>query len=246
MAKKKRTLKARLFKFMALPTAWFFRLWYSTLRVHHDVADPTQDPRATSAGTIIASWHGDLLLNGCGFNFCNIQVMISNSAEGEFGTRIVQNLGYGVVRGSSKRGGARAMLEMIDVAEKFHVAFALDGPKGPREVVNEGAVFLAAQTGLPIVAVGTAYGSAKRFHSWDRMALAWPGSRSVVCLWPGLHVPPNATEEELRGYGEQLQQRMSLARERAQQLLAEWIRTGKRPLPRSCREAAPATRKRAA
>lgn len=227
----KQSIKARIFNFMARPVSWFFRSWYATLRVHHDVADPAQDPRTTSSGFILSSWHGDLFINGNGFNDCNIHVMISNSTEGEFGTRIVQHLGYGVVRGSSKRGGARAMLEMIDVAEKHTVAFAIDGPKGPREVVKDGAVYLASRTGLPIVALGAAYGSAHRFSSWDRMAMAWPGSRNVVCLWPGMHVPAGATDAELSDYSQQLQERMVLARARAQELLDEWTRTGRRPLP---------------
>ena len=121
------------------------------------------------------------------------------------------------------------MFEMIEVAQKHNVAFAVDGPKGPREVAKDGAVFLAAQTGLPIVALGTAYGNAKRFRSWDRMALAWPGSRNVVCLGQGLHVPQGASETELRECNRQLQERMVLARARAQSLLDEWVRTGRRP-----------------
>lgn len=246
MSSQRTSFKSRVFNLMARPTSWFFRSWYSTLRVHHDVADPTQDPRATSSGIIISSWHGDLFVNGCGFNDCGIRVMISNSTEGEFGTRIVQHLGYGVVRGSSKRGGARAMFEMIDLAQEHNVAFAVDGPKGPREVVKDGAVFLAARTGLPIVALGAAYSCAKRFNSWDRMVLAWPGSRNVVCLWPGMHVPAGASDEELQTYNGQLQERMVLARARAQQLLDEWTRTGRRPQPRTAAEVASPPLQRAA
>lgn len=214
---------------MARPASWFFRTWYSTLQVHHDVADPAQDPRVNSSGVIISSWHGDLFINGNGFNDCGIRVMISNSTEGEFATRIVQHLGYGVVRGSSKRGGARAMFEMVDLAQQHNVAFAVDGPKGPREVVKDGAVFLAAQTGLPIVALGVAYSWAKRFNSWDHMAMAYPGSRNVVCLWSGMPVPKGVSDVELSDYNRQLQEWMSLARARAQSLLDEWVRTGSRP-----------------
>ncbi len=229
MAKSKSLLKRRLLNALALPTAWGIRLWYGTLRVHHDVADPAQDPRVTKSGAIYSTWHSDLFVNGCGFNFCGLGIMISNSTEGEFGTRIVQNLGYSAIRGSTNRGGARALREMIRAVAGANVGIAPDGPKGPARVVKDGAAYLASRTGMPLVAMGTAYSCATRFNSWDRMAFAWPGSRAVVCLWPGLIVPRDANSEELEGYGLQLQERMLLANERATELLGEWIKTGKRP-----------------
>ncbi|QDU28142.1 hypothetical protein ETAA8_32420 [Anatilimnocola aggregata] len=228
-----RSSKPHLLNRFALPLAWGFRLWYSSLRVHHDVANPAQDPRVTRSGAIYATWHEDLFVNGCGFNDCNIHVMISSSSDGDFGTNIVTNLGYGAIRGSSGRGGARALREMMRTVEGTNVGITPDGPKGPRRVVKEGTTYIASRTGMPIVAMGTAYTCATRFNSWDRMALAWPGTRAVVCLWPGLLVPAEANSEELMSSTQQLQQNMTSANERAQLLLSEWLKTGKRPAART-------------
>jgi len=233
MARKKSQWKARVFGAAAWPLSVAFRIWYHTLRVHHDVADPAHDPRVTKAGAIYATWHEDLFVNGNGFNDCNIHVMISSSSDGDFGTNIVKHLGYGAIRGSSGRNGVRALREMIRNVEGTNVGITPDGPKGPRRVVKEGTTYIASRTGMPIVAMGTAYSCATRFSSWDRMALAWPRSRAVVCLWPALSVPADADSEQLQAYTQQLQSNMFLANERAQKLLTEWVSTGKRPAKRA-------------
>lgn len=227
----KTKFKTRLLASLAWPLAVAFRGWYQTLRVHHDVADPRFDPRVSPAGAIYSTWHEDLFVNGNGFNDCNIQIMISSSADGDLGTKIVQHLGYGAIRGSSGRGGARALREMIRAVAGTNVGITPDGPKGPRRVVKDGATYLASRTGMPIVPIGTAYGCATRFHSWDRMALAWPGSRTVVCLGAPLHVPEDAGSEELEFHRQRLQDEMHLASERAKELLGQWLKTGKRPVP---------------
>ncbi|WP_425613986.1 lysophospholipid acyltransferase family protein [Anatilimnocola sp. NA78] len=229
MARKKSSWKARVFRAAAWPLSVAFRTWYSTLRVHHDVADPAHDPRVTKAGALYATWHEDLFVNGNGFNDCNIHVMISSSSDGDFGTNIVKHLGYGAIRGSSGRNGVRALREMIRNVEGTNVGITPDGPKGPRRVVKEGATYIASRTGMPVVAMGTAYSCATRFSSWDRMALAWPGTRAVVCLWPALVVPAEADAEQLKAATQQLQNNMFLANERAQKLLTEWVNTGQRP-----------------
>jgi hypothetical protein len=63
-----------------------------------------------------------------------------------------------------------------------------DGPKGPREDVQDGVLYLAQKTGAPIVPV--AYG-AKRcwiFNSWDRFMLPQPFNRIAMAYGKPIYI----------------------------------------------------------
>ena len=71
---------------------------------------------------------------------------------GEYIGRIISKFGYVPVRGSSSRGGARALLQSRRVLEKgLTVAFTTDGPRGPALVAKPGPITLARSSGVPIV-----------------------------------------------------------------------------------------------
>ena len=62
-------------------------------------------------------------------------------------------LGIDTIRGSSTRGGAKAMRNMIKAVkdEHRHLCITPDGPKGPRETVKRGTMQLAMKTELAFV-----------------------------------------------------------------------------------------------
>lgn len=58
----------------------------------------------------------------------------------------------------------------------------VDGPRGPRHEVKEGAIFLAGRAAAPIVPIRLFMTRRKVFRSWDRFQLPWPFSRvAMVC-----------------------------------------------------------------
>ena len=71
----------------------------------------------------------------------NMFSMISRSTDGDLVALSGGRVGINSVRGSSKRGGATAALELIDkVKNGCSAALAIDGPRGPVGVVKPGGL----------------------------------------------------------------------------------------------------------
>ena len=101
--------------------------------------------------------------------------MISRHADGEVIARIVKSLGYRTIRGSTTRGGVRALLESAQVVnDGIVVAITPDGPRGPRHVFSPGAVIVAQRTSRPIIAIAATASRAWRLRSWDRHVVPKP------------------------------------------------------------------------
>ncbi|HEY5545813.1 MAG TPA: lysophospholipid acyltransferase family protein [Gemmatimonadaceae bacterium] len=124
---------------------------------------------------IVVFWHGEIVPVTWVHRHRGIAPLISRHADGEVISRIVEGLGYRTVRGSTTRGGVRALLETAQrVKEGFTVGFTPDGPRGPRHVFAPGALIVAQRTGRPIVALGATASRAWRLRSWDRHLVPKP------------------------------------------------------------------------
>jgi len=124
---------------------------------------------------IVVFWHGEIVPVTWVHRHRGIAPLISRHADGEIIARIVEGLGYRTVRGSSSRGGVRALLETAQrVNEGVTVGFTPDGPRGPRHVFAPGALIVAQRTGRPIVALGASASRAWRLRSWDRHLVPKP------------------------------------------------------------------------
>lgn len=153
----------------------------------------TEGPRA-----IIAFWHATMLVLVYQGRGQGIRVLISRHTDGEYIARVIKNMGFGVVRGSSTRGGAGAMINMVKEAEDGRfLAVTPDGPRGPREAAQSGIIFLAKKTGLPILPIGLGYSNCWRLPSWDGFRIPKPFSRVVLAFGEPIRVPPELGEEEL-------------------------------------------------
>ncbi len=133
-----------------------------------------------------------------------ISVLVSRSRDGELIARTMALSGIRASRGSSSRGGAAGLRDMMAVmAEGFDVGFTPDGPKGPARQVKEGVIFLAQKLGAPIVPITNGVSRKLEFpRSWDRFQVPLPFSRAVVVCAPPIEVGPGddpaAKAEELR------------------------------------------------
>ena len=124
---------------------------------------------------IIVFWHGEIVPVSWVHRRRGIAPLISRHADGEIIARIVEGLGYRTVRGSTSRGGVRALLETVQyVDDGITVGFTPDGPRGPRHVFAPGALIVAQRTGRPIVALGATASRAWRLRSWDRHLVPKP------------------------------------------------------------------------
>jgi lysophospholipid acyltransferase (LPLAT)-like uncharacterized protein len=138
---------------------------------------------AEGKGSILALWHGQLFPLAWAVRDMKLLVVVSEHRDGEIITRILEHLGYTMIRGSSTRGGARALAEMIrELKAGRSIAITPDGPKGPARVFSPGAAVAAQRAGVPIFPLYCSVSSAWRFNSWDRFMIPKPFARVVVHL----------------------------------------------------------------
>ena len=186
-------------------------------------ASPTSTPSITDPRRnrfVYAFWHEDILFGAA--QRAKIRVLISQHADGELIARTARHLGKGAVRGSSTRGGTAAILKMVRAPDGTHLGVTPDGPRGPRRRVQMGVVFLASQTGLPLVAFGVGYTGVWRAKSWDRFAIPKPGGLACAVVAPAVVVPPKLNRAQLEEYRQLIEDRMAWASDAAER----WANSG--------------------
>jgi lysophospholipid acyltransferase (LPLAT)-like uncharacterized protein len=134
----------------------------------------------------------------------------------------MRTLGMGVVYGSSTRGGIEAVRQIIrDVSGHRHLAITPDGPRGPRRVVQSGAIYLAAKTGMQLVPVAVGCQKPWRLRSWDRFAIPKPTFRAKVITGQPMTVPKQIRTESLEVYRAQAEAEMN----RLTRMAEHWAET---------------------
>ena len=127
------------------------RLLARTWRVTTIRGEYRRDVLESPDGCIPVLWHGRMATAASAFAGTRATVLVSASGDGSLANQLLRGLGYGTLRGSTAKGGARAIREMRELlSEGTAVAITPDGPRGPRHHVNRGAAFLARATGRPL------------------------------------------------------------------------------------------------
>jgi lysophospholipid acyltransferase (LPLAT)-like uncharacterized protein len=138
---------------------------------------------ASGRQPIFAFWHGRILPATLFWKNRGIVVITSQNFDGEWIAGIIRRFGYGTARGSTSRGGARALVQLRrDLAGGKPAAFTIDGPRGPARVAQPGAVFLAGATGHPILPFHIESSRFWTMNSWDRTQMPKPFSRVGVAI----------------------------------------------------------------
>jgi len=176
------------------------QIWARTLRYEIDDRLGVVG-RPVNENYIGALWHNRLLI----FPFVlrrffpnrNGAALISASRDGELLADAIKRFDFDVVRGSSSRLGASAILQLTDVlASGRDVVITPDGPRGPTYELGPGIIFLAQKSGAPVVPVNMEYSSCWRLKSWDRFILPRPFSKVRVIIGQSHHVRSTSTPEE--------------------------------------------------
>ncbi|MHB8844115.1 MAG: lysophospholipid acyltransferase family protein [Nitrospirota bacterium] len=195
-------------------------LWSRTLRIRIEGKDIPRRIEAEGKTVIFAFWHGRQFLLVPTHKDSGVVIPVSESRDGEIQAGILTRFGLGVVRGSSKRKGARALMGLVDALRNGKsIAISVDGPRGPIYEVKQGITYLAGKLGLPIVPVIT---SARRAwileKIWDKYLLPKPFSECIVLY--GEPVIVNGTEEdELEKKRLELGAALTAAMDRADQMI---------------------------
>lgn len=126
-------------------------------------------------------WHEALLPLLWQHRRQGVAIVVSEAREGQYLTDLALSLGYRAVRGSSTRGGTRALLGAVrELREGRSVAFTPDGPRGPRRQLKPGVVAAACRGGGVVVPIHAEADRAWRLHSWDRFLIPKPAARVTV------------------------------------------------------------------
>jgi lysophospholipid acyltransferase (LPLAT)-like uncharacterized protein len=164
---------------------------------------------------LICLWHGRMLVGLEHYAARGWSVLVSPSDDGELSQRMLASAGYRVVRGSTSRGGARALREMLAGLEAGSaVILTPDGPRGPRHAMNPGVAWMARASGLPVHPLGVACDAAWRLASWDAFTIPKPRARVVFVWAEPLTVARGGGEDALARATEAIRARL-LAAERA-------------------------------
>ncbi len=170
---------------------------------------------------IMAFWHGRVLAATYYFRQRGIVVMISENFDGEWIARIIEQFGFRTSRGSSSRGGQRALLKLKREMEQGHPSgFAVDGPRGPARKAQPGAVWLAKLTGNPVVPFHMEASSYWSLKSWDRTQIPKPFSTVALAVGKAIDVPVDADEVTLEAKRLEVEEALIVLERRAGQLLA--------------------------
>jgi len=156
----------------------------SSVRMYREGFEHYEALRASGRSAVLAFFHGhQFLLLGC-FAGNRIATMASFSRDGELQARTMAGMGYGIVRGSASRGGARGLIGLMKLMDDgYWPCFAVDGPKGPIHDVKPGAVYLSKKAGIPVIPLVSSAKPALVFKkAWDRYLLPLPFSRGAVIL----------------------------------------------------------------
>jgi len=179
------------------------RLLAMTWRMRPVNDEAVRAARASGQRVIFTLWHGELLPLLWHHRGEGVAVVISEHRDGEIIAQIAERLGYTTVRGSSSRGGGRALIGLMRAIQAGHDgAVTPDGPRGPAHVFAPGAAIAAQRTGAPLAMIRASATRAWRLKSWDRFLVPKPFATVRVVYGPLVAVdassPREAAEEAPR------------------------------------------------
>jgi lysophospholipid acyltransferase (LPLAT)-like uncharacterized protein len=169
---------------------------------------------------IMAFWHGRILPATYYFRRRGIVVITSENFDGEWIAGIIERFGYGTARGSTSRGGGKALLQLTrDLAAGKPAGFTVDGPRGPAEVAQPGAVWLAKATGHPVLPFHLEADRHWTLNSWDRTQIPKPYATVAISMGEPFDVPADADAAGIESARQLLEGRLRELEPRALRML---------------------------
>ncbi len=164
----------------------------------------------SAGGAVYATWHQRMSYHFHHFGSRHVTMMISRSRDGEYAARVARWLGFRDVRGSSSRGGSRALKEIIKRMQQGEIGGMLaDGPQGPPRVAKIGSLIMARNAGVPLIPVLWGADRCWQFNSWDRYLVPKPFARVVILYEEPILVPPETKGDTLESYRKLFEDRLN-------------------------------------
>lgn len=176
-------------------------LWFSTCRIKIIGKDLHDRYAMGEGGAVGATWHRGAIFLVWFFRKIRPMIMFSRSRDGDLFAGFAEKIGVIPIRGSSSRGGPKALKGMIEFLTEPGVrkaATVLDGPRGPRCIAKKGMIVLAKEAGVPLVPIMvSAYPAITLKKTWDKTMIPMPFSRVTVMYGEPWHIPKNLNGNDL-------------------------------------------------
>ena len=173
--------------------------------------EKVREANSRSGGSAVyATWHQRMPYHFHHFGSRHVTMMISQSKDGEYAVRIASWLGFKNVRGSSTRGGSKALRDLVQRIREGEIGGMLaDGPQGPARVAKMGSIIMARDAEVPLVPVLWGADRCWIFNSWDRYLVPKPFARVVIYYAEPIRVPRSAEGEALEEYRRLFEERLN-------------------------------------
>lgn len=128
---------------------------------------------------IMACWHGELLMIPYAYTIFrktpHVKLLISQHFDGNLIAKTLNFFKFETIRGSSTRGGAKALIQSIkEIKNGYDLGITPDGPKGPRHEVADGIIVMAQKAKVNIVLVEIKPSAYWQVNSWDKFVIPKP------------------------------------------------------------------------
>ncbi|MGD2125429.1 MAG: lysophospholipid acyltransferase family protein [Desulfobacteraceae bacterium] len=161
-------------------------------------------------GAIYVTWHQRMSYFFHYGGSHHVTTMISRSRDGEYAARLASWLGFRNVRGSSTRGGMRAVRELVRKIKEGEIGGMLaDGPQGPAREAKMGSVMIAREAEVPLIPVLWGADRCWMFNSWDRYLVPKPFAKIAMFIGEAIWIPDSAKGNELQQYRQLLEKRLN-------------------------------------
>ena len=189
--------------FISLIGRWLFQMLFWLNKINIKGEEYLINLINSGKPVMVCVWHGRLVFPSWYLRLktTNVHAIASHHTDAEIMARILQKWGYGLIRGSTKKGGRVVIQKMKDIFKNSGiVAVTNDGPKGPPRVAKAGGTATAIKYNVQVI---TITGSATRYwqmKSWDRFMLPKPFGKIQLIVSPPLDISekPETAEKEIK------------------------------------------------
>lgn len=152
-----------------------------------------------SGPVIVVFWHEKLLLMTNSWKSREpFHMLISNHADGKIVANTISWFGISTVYGSSSRGGVTAIKMLVKkIQSGSSIGITPDGPRGPKRVLSDGALFIASLSGATIIPSSSAIKNHLVLNTWDQLEVPLPFSTGARVWGNPITVPRKCSGQEL-------------------------------------------------
>ena len=160
----------------AVLAKWLLLLIYKTNRWDIRGSENFEIALNNKKSVIISTWHGQLLTPFMHLAKKKHYGLAGLNRDGELISKVGNQLGWKILRGSSSKGGSRIFIEIVKILRQPSTLIGItpDGPRGPQKIPNAGLIKHSQITGEIIIPVSSISRKNWKFVNWHTFFLEKP------------------------------------------------------------------------